>query len=306
MSKDAQYLQGFVITLHMPTESRLQWIIDIRNISRPIEFIDRLSDVLAKIDESFAVKKESEASGRRTVKATHRRIPTGGDVVRRRVIKFSPFPSMFSNHLKSLRRTMYSNLNKFSVVIAEEQEETPVTKKIYFASARGAAIMALLVKEMNREIKALNKWIKEYASSEDVELLRKVFEEYGVLGFPDLEKVVIPEIRISLLPLSAAMMEPNLDNAGLSEMQKKALSEALEQSRESLIMKVIEYFKGEVLRILAESKQKKRPRTASKLMALRKKAEELGLKGIAITIDSIIEAVKQGDSEMAERLGRDM
>ncbi|RLF90986.1 hypothetical protein DRN43_00650 [Thermococci archaeon] len=295
---------GFIVSIHMGTERRLEWGIDLKNVSSPIEFIDKLADVMAEIDQKFAMKKDSEASGRRTVKSSHRRIPSAGEVLRRRVVRFSPFPSMFSNQLKSIRRTLYNQLAKHTIVIATEEGDY-IVKKIYFASARGAARMAVIVKELNKEIDRINKWIKEYAKSDDVSLLKKIFEQYGVLGFPKLEDVEIPEISLSLLPINATAVNPEVPEY-LSEMEKAALQEVIDQSREGIIKNVMTYFKREVDLIMAESVEKKRPRTIKKLSELKQKAEDIGLKGIASTIEEIMKALEEGDSERAGRVARDM
>jgi len=114
--KKAVVLRGIHVSVHCPTEERLMVQLEGLSPDKFRKLAVALEDYFLVVDDAF---KETWVKGRGW-KGRGRRVTAKSRV---RVLRFSPFPSRFSNILRTVRRNIYCELHKQCVVLEGTQLE---------------------------------------------------------------------------------------------------------------------------------------------------------------------------------------
>ncbi len=166
-------LNGFIVDVRTVSESNLELEIDASKVSWEAykKLVDELGDVLSEVDERWSAR--SWLVRGRSVRGRFRRV-TAED--RRRILRFSPLPSSYSNILKNTRTYMYSLVADNCLVL-----EQVGTRKVYLLPRPMAPLLVEGVDKINREvIEPLRKNITEFKDGEDYLKIEQLLFRHGI------------------------------------------------------------------------------------------------------------------------------
>jgi len=153
-------LRGFIIDVRTVHESNLEVEVDCSHIDweEYKAFVEELEDLLGVIDEEHSVK--SWLVKGRSLRARYRRVSAED---RRRRLRFSPFPSKFSNLLKNTRAYVYGLVAENCLVL-----EQVGRRKVYLLPKHLAPFFVEAVDRINSEvIKPLREEVEEFRRSDE-------------------------------------------------------------------------------------------------------------------------------------------
>ena len=166
-------LNGFIVDVRTVSESNLELEVDASRIAweEYRKLVDELGDVLSEVDERWSAR--SWLVRGRSVRGRFRRV-TAED--RRRILRFSPLPSSYSNILKNTRTYMYGLVADNCLVL-----EQVGTRKVYLLPRPMAPLLVEGVDKINREvIEPLRKNIREFKEGEDYLRIEQLLFRHGI------------------------------------------------------------------------------------------------------------------------------
>jgi len=166
-------LNGFIVDVRTVSESNLELEVDASRIAweEYRKLVDELGDVLSEVDERWSAR--SWLVRGRSVRGRFRRV-TAED--RRRMLRFSPLPSSYSNILKNTRTYMYGLVADNCLVL-----EQVGTRKVYLLPRPMAPLLVEGVDKINREIiEPLRKNITEFKNGDDYLRIEQLLFRHGI------------------------------------------------------------------------------------------------------------------------------
>lgn len=166
-------LRGFLVDCHCPTESNLDLEINASHLDwdEYQSLIIDLEDLLSKIDEEHSVR--SRLVRGRSLRARYARI---SDETRSRRLRFSPFPSKYSNILSNTRSHVYSLLGQHCVVI-----EKVGRNNIYLLPKAIAPDFVEAIERLNTTvITPLREGIEQFRESKDYFTIQSCLKNHSV------------------------------------------------------------------------------------------------------------------------------
>jgi len=311
-AKEVVVVEGFLLSVASPTEDRLAILVDASKLSwrEYRDLILRLQAQLAEVDDIY---KKREVRGR-GLRARYRRISWRGEVSRKRVLNFIPYPSRFANVLRAMRRDLYAEINSQCLVL-QMLKLGAYRRNVYLLPySRAPSFMAYIEKE-NGVIKELNEEVKEFRETPYFADIRNTLEEAGLdVSVLDVEVYLSP-ISVDLTPLrlDPTVIEEFVESKykevfeRISEEERRgleALRRELERKRRELVVKSIENLRdqvnGVVKRMLARKRLK---RVKEDLERLRDLAADVGLKAVAVNVISPLIDVVENPEKADEIFG---
>jgi len=302
-------VEGFLLSVSVPTEERLSVTIDASGISwrRYRDLIYALQDQLAIIDDEYKIR---ETRGR-GLGARYRRITPSK---RTKTIKFIPYPSRFANILRTIRRDVYFEVNSRCLVL-NMMHFGYFKRNIYLLPYNQAPAFMSYINEKNREIEDLNNQIEDFRRTRYFDEIREIISD-AKLDTSALDDIVkIPKISVDLTPLrlDPSIVEDLIESRykkmfeRISEEEKKGLEvlrRELEEKRRELVIKSIESIRDKInviiRRIAAEKKLKN---VKKELEHLKRIAVDIGLEAVAKTVINPLIEVTENPSKAEEILG---
>lgn len=153
-------LNGFLADIHCTSESNLDVEIDASKLtwSEYQSLILDLEDLLSEIDEKHSVR--SWLVRGRSLRARYHRVSADE---RKRRLRFSPFPSKFSNIITNARGFVYNLVTQYCIVL-----EKVGNRKVYFLPKSVAPSLVASIDALNEKvIGKLRREIKEFQESND-------------------------------------------------------------------------------------------------------------------------------------------
>jgi len=302
--KKAVILRGIHIAVHSPTEERLTVQIEGLPPDKFRSLAMALEDYFLVVDDAF---KETFVRGRGW-KGRGRRVSARNRI---RVLRFSPFPSRFSNILRSIRRDIYIELHKNCLVL-EGTQYGGYKQNIYILPYANAPAFMSFVEEKNREIDGLNDRIKRFRETRYFEDLKEILKAHNVQvnlnGNWNIEHLSLDATPLALEPTTVKqLVEEDYKKMfnRLEDEEKRgleALHAELERKRRELVIKGVEDIRRKIETVVKRivGAKKLRPETVKKDIArLRRLAVSVGLEAIASTvIDPLAEVVDNPEKAM--------
>jgi len=208
-------IEGFIIDFYVPSEELLNITVDVSRIARShyMDFKEQLEDMLRDIDEKWAERK----TRRRTLRARYTTLP---NKVRSRILRFTPYPSRFSNELKTFRANWYKALRTNTLILGK----IPLTysaRNLYLVPLEKAPDLVLAKDEFNLQLKRLRKEVRRYERTKDFEA---VFSYLNENLRERVEKVEceLPDMHLDLhqIRLDPAVFERYVESKGKEVLRK--------------------------------------------------------------------------------------
>ncbi len=305
--KKAVVLRGIHVACHAPTEARLTVQIEGLSPDKFRSLAVALEDYFLVVDDAF---KETFVRGRGW-KGRGRRVSATSRV---RVLRFSPFPSRFSNVLRSIRRDIYVELNKNCLVLEGEQYGG-YKQNIYILPYANAPSFMNFIEAKNKEIDELNLKVEDFKKtgyfSDLKEILQSKLPKGYILSLNGnwrLEHISIDVTPLSLEPTTVKqMVEEDYRKMfeKLADEEKRgleALHAELDRKRRELVVKGVENIQRKIETVVKRivGGKKLRPKAVKKnLERLRRIAISVGLETVASTvIDPLAEVVDNPEKAM--------
>lgn len=308
-------LRGIHIAVHVPTEERLTVQVEGLAPDRFRSLAEALEDWFVVVDDAF---KETFVRGRGW-RGRGRRVTANK---RLRVLRFSPFPSRFSNILRCIRRDMYIELNRQCLVL-EGQQCGGYKQNVYILPYANAGEFMNFVEAKNREIDELNRRIEDFRATKYFADLKEILREQNVkvnlngewrLGHittdvtplalePAAVRELIEEEEKKLFERLSVKEKEEMER--LEEERRRgleALQRELENKRKELVVKGVENIQRKINSVVKRivGAKKLNPKTVKKdIERLRRIAVSVGLEAVAINvIDPLVEAVDNPEKAM--------
>jgi len=310
--KKAVVLRGIHVSVHCPTEERLMVQIEGLSPDKFRKLAVALEDYFTVVDEAF---KETWTKGRGW-KGRGRRVTARSRI---RVLRFSPFPSRFSNILRTVRANIYRELHRQCVVI-EGSQYGGYKQNIYLLPYTNAPSFMNFIERQNKIIDDLNNKIADFQKTSYWQDIKGIFQRYNV-PCSLLNRVwAIRHIRVDTMML---MLEPRTVEELVEQEYKKMfeklkeeerrglelLNRELERQRRELVVKAVENLEKQIQSIVKKivASEKLNVNKAKKeLTRLRKLATDVGLEMLATTtIDPLMQVVEKPEKAL-ELFGEDM
>lgn len=306
--KGVVVLRGLHVAVHMPTEERL--MVQIIGLT-PEQFRSlaaELEDWFVVVDEAY----KKTATRGRGWKGRGKRV---SERKRMRVLRFSPFPSSFSNVLRMIRRNIYITLHRNCLVLAGEQHGG-YRQNIYILPYANAPAFMKAVQAFNKQIDELNMQIAEFQKTRHFEDLKEILKrnEVEVRLNGDWR---LDHIRIDVTPLA---LEPTTVKELVEEEYKKmfreleeeerrgleALHEELERKRREIVTKSVEDLQkkiSEIVNKIVAAKRLSVKEAKKRLEQIRTIAVSVGLESLATSVIDPLAAVVEDPSKTMEVFG---
>lgn len=298
-------LHGIHIATHTPTEERLT--VQIEGLS-PEKFRDlavALEDWMEVVDENYK-KKTTRGRG---WKGRGKRITAATRV---RIIKFSPFPSSFSNVLRTVRKNLYYALHRHCLVLEGEQHGG-YRQNIYILPYGSAPEFMNELQLENAKIDELNVQISDFLKTQDYQDIHELLKGYSIERVLQAKTWTVEHISFDATPLALepATVKTIVEDEYARMFRKledherrglEMLQQELERKREILVRKGIENLQKKITvitkRIVASAK-KKPEKVREDLERLRRIAVSVGLEALATSvIDPLAQIVEHPEKTM--------
>jgi len=302
--RKAVVLRGIHIAVHSPTEERLT--VQIQPLSPDVfrSLAADLEDWFLVVDDAY---KETYVKGRGWKGRGKRVSPKE----RRRVLRFSPFPSRFSNILRSVRRNIYVEIRRNCLVL-EGEKYGGYRQNIYILPYANAPAFMNKIQAQNKEIDELNKKIEKFKETGYFTDLKEILAKHKIRitlnGEWKIEHLTIDATPLALEPTTVKeMVEKDYQVLfkRLEEDERKgleALHDELERKRKELVVKGVENLQGKIETIVQKivgTKKLKAKTVKQELEKLRRMAVSVGLEAVASTvIDPLGEVVENPEKAM--------
>lgn len=291
-------LQGFLLSVSCPTDSKLQFDLDISalNWTKYRDLTYKLSDILYTIDDAH---KQSALRGR-GIDSKHRRLPGKGKEIRRlKSLHFSPYPSRFSNILGNVRGQLYNEVNARCIVLQMTKQSGYYHEVLYLLPYKEAGEFLSFVEELNKLVEGVRREVVAFRQSEYANEVRKVLHHF----FSDLSDPFeytgdVNDIRANLTPVA-------IDQSIVEGYVDEPVKEQLRKQKQELAAKALEHFRvrllGHVRQLLAVKKLEEFKAVKDGLAELRKTAEDVGLRALVVDVIEPLEQVA-GNPEIVDTI----
>lgn len=281
-------LQGIHIALHIPTEERLTF--QIQGLSPPLfrNLAVALEDWMVVTDDKY---KEKATRGR-SWKGRGRRVTMATRV---RLLKFSPFPSRYSNILRTIRKELYYELHRHCLVL-EGETHGGYKRNIYILPYANAPSFMNEINRRNREIDELNWKIEGFLKTEDYADLENLLKPFNVT-IPNrswkIEHVSFDATPLALQPAAVKQIVEDEYQRMFRKLEEderqglQALHDELERKRQELVVKAIENVQAKIHKIvkrIVATRKLKAEKVKKDLERLRRIAVSVGLDSIATSV----------------------
>jgi len=235
--KEKVIVNGFLLNFNLPTEDLLNITLNLSDVAKTRYggLLWELKDHLVSIDNEYA---QRETRGR-TLRGRYPR--------KMRFQRFSPYPSAFSNRLKSIRREWYEALARFTVVLTKSAEVGVGWKRqrnLYLLPFDKAADLQLVKNRMNHEVQELQEEMRKF---EKTSYWKLVFDYMTKISGRKIEPqpAYIHRIELDLFPLS---FDPSVFKSVVEERRRKQL-EAIDEAKRLAEMEVDEKKRADLERL---------------------------------------------------------
>lgn len=319
-------LQGLNIAVHMPTESRLTYEVTGLSPNLFAKAAKEIEDWFTVVDSKYTKRKrkttdqnsdEVFGSGRGWKGRGHKI----NKLDRTRAIGLSPFPSRFSNVLRTIRREIYIELNQRCSVIAGSQYGK-YKHNIYILPYSNSIPFSAFVAAKNKELKHLNEDITEYQKTRDYQDIKDLLKKYHV-EMPDYWNIEGISLDITPLALNTSTLKNVIDKEykrvfedaanqkrEMSESLKREyeegkalLQENLEKQEKEVVQKAFADLQGRINEIVGRmiATRIKPKKVKTDLEAVKRIAEGIGLGSIAASVvDPLIRVAEDPDAAKTE------
>ncbi|MEM2905042.1 MAG: hypothetical protein QW587_04805 [Candidatus Bathyarchaeia archaeon] len=279
-------LRGFFLSVHSPSDEHLQVQYDATGLAwgQYRRLVEGLQDLLREVDESY---KEGLRLRGRGLKARYKRgrsipMPEGGKpiVERRRLLKFSPYPSRFTNILSNLRAELYAEINA-SCIVLQRFVSGYYRESIYLAPESELPRLIELKDSLNKRIAELRRSCEEFKASDEAKQVRRLLEQYGFRGDPYEGLGEVPEVRMSF---SQASIHPGVLDAVVDERVRLELQRQQTELFGETVKKLRETFDAAIGNIAKSRSLNSMRQAVNRLDRLRAMAESVGLAALAESV----------------------
>lgn len=302
--RKAVVLRGIHIAVHSPTEERLTVQIERLSPDAFRSLAADLEDWFLVVDDKY---KETYVKGRGW-RGRGKRISQKSRI---RVLRFSPFPSRFSNILRTVRRDIYVEIRRNCLVL-EGEKYGGYRQNIYILPYANAPAFMNKIQAQNKEIDDLNKKIEKFKQTHYFADLKAILQKHNVRitlnGEWKVEHLTIDATPLALEPTTVKdMVEKDYQKLfkRLEEDERKgleALHEELENKRKELVVKGVENLQSKITAIVQKIVATKKLRVKSvkeELEKIRRIAVSVGLESVASTvIDPLSQVVENPEKAM--------
>lgn len=301
-------LRGIHISVHSPTEERLTVQIEGLTPDKFRSLAADLEDWFLVVDDKY---KETFVRGRGW-KGRGKRV---SEKKRMRVLRFSPFPSRFSNILRTVRRDLYIELHRNCLVL-EGEKYGGYRQNIYILSYAHAPAFMKSIQRKNKEIDELNKKIQEFQQTRYFTDLKEILEEHRVRlklnGGWKMEHVSIDATPLALEPTTVKEMVEEEYQKMFKKLETEekrgieALHAELERKRRELVVKGIENLQRKLNSIINRmvATRKLKPKTVKEdLERVRILAVSVGLESLAASVIDPLSQVVENPEKVMDMFG---
>jgi len=280
-------LQGFLLSVDCPTDSKLQFDLDISALdwSRNGELTYKLTDVMSTID--FIYKKGALRG--KGIEGRHRRLGQGKGKKpkRKNSLHFSPYPSRFSNMLGNIRAQFYKEINARCIVL-QVTESGFYHEKLYLLPYGSASEFLAFVDKLNKLVEGVRREAAIYRQGVHANKVRKLLHSFLSDAKDPFEKTGgINDISANLTPVA-------IDQSIVEGYVDEPVKEQLRKQKQEIAAKALEHFRvrllGHVRQLLAVKKLEEFKAVKNGLEELRKTAEDVGLRAL---VADVIEPLEQ-------------
>lgn len=212
---------AFLVDLHTTHESTLEVELDASGLDWDLykKMIIELEDLLSEIDKKTSPKPDL-ARGR-SLKARYTRVTADE---RHRRIRFSPFPSMFTNRIKNLRSYLYKLLNDSCITLSKYGSGN-VKRCVYILPKYTALQFVKMVDETNKTvIEKLRRDIEEFRKSDDFLSIVRLLTKYGL----NADKLMVEPFTIGDVIMDVVPISFDYDVMSDALLEKEARASAME------------------------------------------------------------------------------
>ena len=313
-------LQGIHFSMHTPTEERLTAQFDgltpelFRKLGMRFEDWSRVVDDLYKLKTTRG--RGWQGRGHR-VTMPKTEDESASDSGRVRVIRASPFPSSFSNILRTIRRDLYFTLRRHCLVLEGEQHGG-YKQNIYILPYANAPSLMAEMQIQNGIIDELNQRLQDFMGTRDYRDFVQILSDNGIpVESLSTRQWHIEHISFDATPLSlepATVMEMVRTARGtikseLREEEQRGMEDLhaeLERKRQTMVTQALNSLKKEVDHNVAKiiAGIKKNPdRAKRELEQLRNKAVSVGLDSLATSVIDPLSQLIDNPERVCELFG---
>lgn len=186
-------LRGLHVVVHTPTEERLSFQVEGLSPEVFKRFSAELEDFFEVVDSNY---KEVKLRGRGWKARGHK----VENQERTRILKFSPFPSRFSNILRTIRKDLYCQLHANCIVL-EGEKTGGYSHNIYLLPYSTSAAFMTYLEKVNSTLDELQTKIEAYKTTWYYHTIKQLLEKYHVYNFDEMTWH-IGHVEIDATPLS--------------------------------------------------------------------------------------------------------
>ena len=323
-------LHGLFLNIHIPTEERLNHQIEGLGPEAFRRLAADLEDYFAVVDDKY---KETAIRGRGW-KGRGKKVSAGIDsqtgrqkTNRVRVLRFSPFPSRFSNILRTMRRDLYDALHRECLVL-EGNQRSRFKQNIYVLPFSNAPVFMSYVAAKNNELVELQQRIEDFKQTRYFNDIKDVLAKYNIElhlngSSSDLGEITVDATPLALETSTVKQMvedeykqmfeEAESEKKEISEKLRseyehgmQALTETLERQRKEIVEKAVQNVAAKINLIVKRivGTKKLKPESVKKdLDRLRRMAVSVGLDGIASSVIDPLIRVSENPDEVKLEFG---
>jgi len=300
-------LQGLHISIHVPTEERLTMHIEGLSPELFRRLAVALEDWMVVVDENY---KEKAIRGR-SWKGRGRRVSAAQRI---RVIKFSPFPSRYSNILRTTRKDLYFEMHRHCLVL-EGQQHGGYKNNVYILPYSNAPLLMNEIQKQNREIDELNWKIDGFQKTQDFQDLKDLLKPFHIevpdrswrvehVSFDATPLRLEPETVKQLVEEDYQRMYRTLEAEERQGLE--ALHQELERKRQELVVKAVENLQkkiNSIVKRIVATRKLKAESVKQDLERVRRIAISVGLESIATTVIEPLAEVVEDPEKTFELFG---
>jgi hypothetical protein len=221
-------LNGFLIDVEVPSEERLTVHVNLTTMvgyATHLTWVSEMQDLMSRIDQTYRERYSKRRFGRgRSVRVRYVKAP---DQTQIKIAECQPYPSIFINQLKEVRKQVYAILNTYCLILQEEKVGR-MTRKVYFLPATFAPQLMVEIDNQNKRLETIQKHLTSFeTTSYFASVLTQIQKAMPKMEF----KSSIPHIRVAPVPLS---LSRKFFESYVEDEAKKAIEEVDDAKRRGL------------------------------------------------------------------------
>jgi hypothetical protein len=259
-------LSGFMINVKSSTENRLEIEVDATSLKRAAykKLVESLEAILTDIDKKYSARK-----GR--VRGRSLPINLGGQTLR-----FSPFPSKFSNTLSNARTLVYALVADYCVLLEEIGRG-----KVYLLPKGVAPEFLEEIERVNQETTVpLREEIAKFMRSDDFHRIEKCMSDSGILFDFHVSTLgnAIDDFSVDIMPVDFGYKYSNI-NADYTLERGKRLKAQLDRKEREYRINIAKDITGKINELVGQPVIG--PRLVPRIDRLARMCDSLGLFSIS-------------------------